>query len=43
MNYERISDEGLMVSSGEARENPRVIEADNIILCAGPSARAHSF
>lgn len=35
VNYERISDEGLMVSSGEARENPRVIEADNIILCAG--------
>ncbi|NDW53398.1 NADPH-dependent 2,4-dienoyl-CoA reductase [Aliiroseovarius sp. PrR006] len=35
VNYERISDEGLMVSSGEARENPRVIEADHIILCAG--------
>ena len=35
VNYESISDAGLMVSSGEARENPRVIEADNIILCAG--------
>lgn len=35
VNYESIQDAGLMVSSGEARENPRVIEADNIILCAG--------
>ncbi|WP_424938866.1 FAD-dependent oxidoreductase [Aliiroseovarius sp. S253] len=35
VNYESISDKGLMVSSGEARENPRLIEADNIILCAG--------
>ncbi len=35
VNYERITDEGLMVSSGEARENPRVIEVDNVILCAG--------
>ncbi len=35
VNYERITDEGLMVSSGEAHENPRVIEVDNVILCAG--------
>ncbi|SMR81946.1 2,4-dienoyl-CoA reductase (NADPH2) [Aliiroseovarius halocynthiae] len=35
VNYESISDEGLMVSSGEARENPRVIDVDNVILCAG--------
>ncbi|UWQ04365.1 NADPH-dependent 2,4-dienoyl-CoA reductase [Aliiroseovarius crassostreae] len=35
VNYERITEDGLMVSSGEARENPRVIEADNVILCAG--------
>ena len=35
VNYERVTDEGLMVSTGEARENPRVIEVDNVILCAG--------
>ncbi|KPN64927.1 2,4-dienoyl-CoA reductase (NADPH2) [Aliiroseovarius crassostreae] len=35
VNYERITEDGLMVSSGEARENPRVIEVDNVILCAG--------
>ena len=34
-NYERIDDQGLHVSFGEARENPSVIEADDIILCAG--------
>lgn len=35
VNYERVTDEGLMVSHGEARENPTVIEADTIVLCAG--------
>ncbi|WP_415401360.1 FAD-dependent oxidoreductase [Tateyamaria sp. SN3-11] len=35
VNYERIDDQGLHVSFGEARENPSVIEADDIILCAG--------
>ena len=35
VNYERISDEGLMISEGEARENPRWLDVDNIILCAG--------
>ncbi len=35
VNYERISDEGMMVSDGEKRENPRWIEADTIVLCAG--------
>lgn len=34
-NYERITDEGLMISTGEAREDPRLIEVDNVILCAG--------
>jgi len=24
-----------MVSTGEARENPRTIEADTVVLCAG--------
>ena len=35
VNYERVTDEGLMISHGEARENPTVIEADTIVLCAG--------
>ncbi|NVK14802.1 MAG: NADPH-dependent 2,4-dienoyl-CoA reductase [Rhodobacteraceae bacterium] len=35
VNYERIDTEGLHVSFGEARENPRVIQADTIVLCAG--------
>ncbi len=35
VNYERIDDQGLHVSFGEARENPTVIEADTIVLCAG--------
>ncbi len=35
VNYERISDEGLHVSFGEARENPKVIECDTVVLCSG--------
>ncbi len=35
VNYERIDDDGLHVSFGEARENPRVIPADTVVLCAG--------
>ncbi len=35
VNYERIDAEGLHISKGEAREDPRVIPADTIILCAG--------
>ncbi len=35
VNYERITAEGLHVSDGEARTNPRVIPADTIVLCAG--------
>ncbi|SFN53846.1 2,4-dienoyl-CoA reductase (NADPH2) [Roseovarius lutimaris] len=35
VNYERIDDSGLHISTGEARENPTVIEADTIVLCAG--------
>ncbi len=35
VNYERIDAEGLNVSDGEARENPRVLKADTIVLCAG--------
>ena len=35
VNYEKIDASGLHVSDGEARENPRVIKADTIVLCAG--------
>ena len=35
VNYERIGDDGLQISDGEQRENPRWIAADTIVLCAG--------
>ncbi|OUS33490.1 NADPH-dependent 2,4-dienoyl-CoA reductase, partial [Rhodobacterales bacterium 56_14_T64] len=35
VNYERIDDDGLHVTFGEARENPTVIAADTIVLCSG--------
>ena len=35
VNYERIDAQGLHVSFGEARENPTLIEADTIVMCAG--------
>ena len=35
VNYERIDADGLHVSFGEARENPQVIEVDDVVLCAG--------
>lgn len=35
VNYERIDADGLHVSYGEGRENPELIPADTIVLCAG--------
>lgn len=35
VNYEKIDAAGLHVSDGEARENPRLIEVDTIVLCSG--------
>jgi len=35
VNYERIDAKGLHVSFGSARENPQLIAADTIVLCAG--------
>ncbi|MEE9388131.1 MAG: NADPH-dependent 2,4-dienoyl-CoA reductase [Paracoccaceae bacterium] len=35
VNYESIDAQSIRVSTGEARENPEHIAADNIILCAG--------
>ncbi|WP_291729265.1 NADPH-dependent 2,4-dienoyl-CoA reductase [Leisingera sp. F5] len=35
VNYERIDADGLHVSFGDARENPTLVPADTIVLCAG--------
>ncbi len=35
VSYDRIDSAGLHVSDGETKENPRLIEADTIVLCAG--------
>ncbi|MQY26356.1 NADPH-dependent 2,4-dienoyl-CoA reductase [Nocardia aurantia] len=35
VNYERIDDRGLHISFGEKRQRPRVIDCDNVIVCAG--------
>ena len=35
VNYERIADEGLLVSYGEKREDPTWIACDTVVLCAG--------
>ncbi|MDX2413214.1 MAG: FAD-dependent oxidoreductase, partial [Woeseiaceae bacterium] len=35
VNYERIGDEGLLVSYGEKHEDATWIEVDNIVMCAG--------
>ncbi len=35
VNYERIADEGLLISYGENHENPTWLDVDNVVLCAG--------
>lgn len=35
VNYEKIDDDGLHISFGETRENPRVLDVDNVVICAG--------
>ncbi len=35
VNYEEITPRGLRISIGPGREDPRLIEADTIVLCAG--------
>ena len=42
VNYERIDSDGVHVSYGEARKNPHLIVAENVILCAGQVC-AHSL
>ena len=35
VTYERIDAEGLHVSTGEGRSDPRLIPCDTVVLCAG--------
>jgi len=35
VNYERIADEGLLISYGKERENPTWLPCDTVVLCAG--------
>jgi len=35
VNYERIGDEGLLISYGQERENPTWLPCDTVVLCAG--------
>lgn len=35
VNYERITDSGLLITHGEQHADPRWIEVDNVVLCAG--------
>lgn len=39
VSYERITDEGLVVSFGEARPGERLIACDTVVLCAGQVSR----
>ncbi|WP_435139577.1 FAD-dependent oxidoreductase [Pseudopelagicola sp. nBUS_19] len=38
VNYEKIDDNGLHISFGEAHENPQAIAVDNVVICAGQTA-----
>jgi 2,4-dienoyl-CoA reductase (NADPH2) len=35
VNYERITDDGLLITYGKKHEEPTWIEVDNVVLCAG--------
>jgi 2,4-dienoyl-CoA reductase (NADPH2) len=35
VNYERIADQGLLISHGPRREDPQWIECDHVVLCTG--------
>jgi 2,4-dienoyl-CoA reductase (NADPH2) len=38
VNYERIGDEGLLITYGEKHEDPTWIDVDNIVMCAGQTS-----
>jgi 2,4-dienoyl-CoA reductase (NADPH2) len=35
INYERIADEGLLISYGKERKDPTWLDVDNVVICAG--------
>ena len=35
VNYERITREGLLISRGDRREAPELLEVDTVVICAG--------
>ncbi|MBM4473267.1 FAD-dependent oxidoreductase [Rhodococcus hoagii] len=35
VNYERIDDAGLHITFGDKHENPRTLEVDTVVVCAG--------
>ena len=35
VNYERIDDDGLHISFGPGRTGSRVLDVDNVVICAG--------
>jgi 2,4-dienoyl-CoA reductase (NADPH2) len=35
VNYERIDQDGVHISFGETRDNPQIIPADTVVMCAG--------
>jgi len=35
VNYERIEDRGVLISHGPQREDPRWIDCDHVVICAG--------
>ena len=35
VNYERIDDDGLHISFGANHSDPRLLEVDNVVICAG--------
>ncbi|HJQ42243.1 MAG TPA: NADPH-dependent 2,4-dienoyl-CoA reductase, partial [Jatrophihabitantaceae bacterium] len=39
VNYERIDDAGLHVTFGPKRERARVLEVDDVVICAGQESR----
>jgi len=38
VNYERIDDDGLHISFGPDRSDPRLLEVDNVVICAGQAS-----
>ncbi|CAA0122770.1 2,4-dienoyl-CoA reductase [Mycolicibacterium vanbaalenii] len=38
VNYERIDDDGLHISFGPGHSDPRLLEVDSVVICAGQEA-----